>query len=423
MNLFHPKADTGVAWRVCLPLTGLDAAIKTLCDDGDEHGVGSVLSRMVQDSSSFESFQDRVQPWMMACFGEEISRDGTERNHRFFEEATELVQACGMTRSETYQLVDYVFDRPIGEKHQEIGGVMVTLAALCLAHGQDMHECGEIELARIWTMVEKIRDKQAAKPKHSPLPMAVDPVSAVPDGWHESVVAMNEAKQLPVWDGQVPFGLHQRLDIIFRMLANPANARPGSQPKVESKPEPLTLFADPLLVFAQECEMGVYQEDEIPAAARKAMSASKKWKAAQAAQANLSSGTVNDAIQVLARHREDARETADQAFLDGIWHSIQVLEAVKDGCIESRQPDLVSFVADEVRGNVISAIAEAIGGNAYDCTRVWSAWGYGTMSQSDFYPITDDESRLTEIAEAAIAAMERSVQQSINAMDAKTSEV
>lgn len=115
-------------------------------------------------------FQARVQPWMLECFGAEIAADAMERNHRFFEEATELVQACGMTESEAHQLVDYVYGRPRGEKHQEIGGVMVTLAALCLAQGDDMHAAAETELARVWTKVEQIRAKQAAKPKHSPLP-------------------------------------------------------------------------------------------------------------------------------------------------------------------------------------------------------------------------------------------------------------
>jgi hypothetical protein len=115
-------------------------------------------------------FQDRVQPWMMECFGVEISADSIERNHRFLEESLELVQACGCTQSEAHQLVDYVFGRPIGEKEQEVGGVMVTLAALCLAQSVDMHKCGETELARVWTKVEQIRAKQAAKPKHSPLP-------------------------------------------------------------------------------------------------------------------------------------------------------------------------------------------------------------------------------------------------------------
>lgn len=115
-------------------------------------------------------FQARVQPWLMACFGAMIAGDREERNHRFLEEALELVQACGCTADEAHQLVDYVYGRPVGEPHQEAGGVMVTLAALCLANALDMHEAGETELARIWTKVDAIRAKQAAKPKHSPLP-------------------------------------------------------------------------------------------------------------------------------------------------------------------------------------------------------------------------------------------------------------
>ncbi|CAN7607532.1 hypothetical protein LJR034_004639 [Caballeronia sp. LjRoot34] len=143
----------------------------------------------ISDQAAGEPFQRRVQPWMLACFGLEIANDRIERNHRFFEEATEAVQANGMTRSEAHQLVDYTFDRPIGELHQEIGGVMVTLAALCLASDEDMHAAGETELARIWTKVEKIRAKQAAKPKHSPLPESTAPttgsapVAIIPPEW------------------------------------------------------------------------------------------------------------------------------------------------------------------------------------------------------------------------------------------------
>lgn len=126
------------------------------------------------------SFQSRVQPWLLECFGAEIAADRIERNHRFFEEATELVQANGMTRSEAHQLVDYTFDRPVGELHQEVGGVMVTLAALCLASGENMHVAGETELARIWKKVVQIRAKQAAKPKYSPLPEHVATPAASP---------------------------------------------------------------------------------------------------------------------------------------------------------------------------------------------------------------------------------------------------
>jgi hypothetical protein len=122
-------------------------------------------------------YQQRVHDWILACFGEGIGADRIERNHRFLEEALETVQAGGCTRSEAHQLVDYVFDRPAGELWQEVGGVMNTLAAFCTAHGLDMAECGERELARVWTKVEAIRAKQAAKPKHSPLPQAHSPSS------------------------------------------------------------------------------------------------------------------------------------------------------------------------------------------------------------------------------------------------------
>jgi len=118
----------------------------------------------------FYNFQDRVHPWMKECFGDVISEDTIERNHRFLEEALELVQACECTADEAHQLVDYVYGRDVGEKGQEVGGVMVTLAALCLAQKIDMHEEAETELRRIWGKIEQIRAKQASKPNHSPLP-------------------------------------------------------------------------------------------------------------------------------------------------------------------------------------------------------------------------------------------------------------
>ncbi|WP_219924670.1 hypothetical protein [Halomonas sp. ND22Bw] len=114
------------------------------------------------------SFQERVTPWLLACFGSQIAGDTSERNHRFLEEALELVQACGCTQEEARQLVEYVFGRKAGDPVQEVGGVQVTLAALCRAHGIDMEKAGEDELASIWTKVEKIRDKQASKPSFSP---------------------------------------------------------------------------------------------------------------------------------------------------------------------------------------------------------------------------------------------------------------
>lgn len=123
-----------------------------------------------QFSKENEYFQVRVRDWMTKCFGRDIAEDVTERNHRFLEEALELVQSQGCTASEAHQLVDYVYGRPMGDSPQEVGGVMVTLAALCDAIDIDMLDAAEKELARIWTRIDQIRAKQAAKPRHSPLP-------------------------------------------------------------------------------------------------------------------------------------------------------------------------------------------------------------------------------------------------------------
>lgn len=149
-----------------------------------------------------EDFQSRVHPWMMECFGEEISKDKRERCDRFIEEALELVQAIGYDKERCYTLVDYVFGRPIGESAQEVGGVMVTLAALCLATDLNMHNAGETELTRIWTKVEQIRKKQEGKRGlHTALPVAPEVHKLTMGGFAEGFragleAAKNELKQM-----------------------------------------------------------------------------------------------------------------------------------------------------------------------------------------------------------------------------------
>jgi hypothetical protein len=140
-------------------------------------------------------YQERVAAWMRACFTPEICADHIDRNHRFFEEATELVQANGMTASEAHQLVDYTFGRPVGNTFQEVGGVMVTLMALCLAIDLDVEAAAETELARIWTKIEKIRAKQAAKPKHSPLPEHAPEAGERPQAEGEAAIVAGWAQE------------------------------------------------------------------------------------------------------------------------------------------------------------------------------------------------------------------------------------
>ncbi|MFN4296783.1 MAG: hypothetical protein ACK4FB_08055 [Brevundimonas sp.] len=134
-----------------------------------------------------QSFQSRVLPWLMECFGAEIAADKVERCDRFIEEALELAQSLDWPIERAHALVEYVFNRPKGEPHQEVGGVMVTLAALCEAAGLDMQAGGDDELARIMRpeIVLKIRAKQAAKPTGSALPIAPPQTGMEPEGRNE----------------------------------------------------------------------------------------------------------------------------------------------------------------------------------------------------------------------------------------------
>lgn len=61
-------------------------------------------------------------------------------------------------------------------------------------------------------------------------------------------------------------------------------------------------------------------------------------------------------------------------------------------------------ITEEMMEKARDAVAEALG-DAYDCTRVWSAWGYGTMGPDDFALVADDDSRVAEIVEAVISAL------------------
>ena len=119
-------------------------------------------------------FQDKVRAWMHACFGPAASNDKIERNHRFFEKAVELVQACGCSKEDCLKLVEHIYAKPLGEPIQEVGGVIITLAALCCAQGINLQVSAETELDRVWDKIDAIREKQKRKREllghSSPLP-------------------------------------------------------------------------------------------------------------------------------------------------------------------------------------------------------------------------------------------------------------
>lgn len=114
---------------------------------------------------TLRDYQDKIKSWLYRCFDEEVCESKPDRNHRFLEEALELVQANGISHEECHQILNYVYARPKGELTQEVGGVITTLAALCASYKVDLEDCALTELDRIEANVERIREKQRGKPK------------------------------------------------------------------------------------------------------------------------------------------------------------------------------------------------------------------------------------------------------------------
>lgn len=86
--------------------------------------------------------------WGCRCFGAEHMSDRRIRALRFAEEAVELAQACGVPHEKLFDLLHVVYSRPSGDRLQEVGGSMVTLAVLCHTLGIDLENAFQIEVLR-----------------------------------------------------------------------------------------------------------------------------------------------------------------------------------------------------------------------------------------------------------------------------------
>lgn len=120
----------------------------------------------VTSLNTMDTYQDAVDGWMRAVFSQETRTNPKERGFRFLEEALELFQSVdGLTREDAHRLVEYVFDRPVGETHQEVGGVMLTLAALCTAAGVSLPWAAAQEVSRVNTpeIIAKVKAKRATR--------------------------------------------------------------------------------------------------------------------------------------------------------------------------------------------------------------------------------------------------------------------
>lgn len=115
-------------------------------------------------------FKTQVQFFMDKCFGDD-AYDKKNRIHRLLEEVIELAQATEVTPNHIIELIDHVYGKPVGGLNEEVGGVMVTLAGVCIAYDISMDTVGLGELKRCWKRFPELQKKNANRPKNSPLPV------------------------------------------------------------------------------------------------------------------------------------------------------------------------------------------------------------------------------------------------------------
>lgn len=115
--------------------------------------------------TSITAYQNGVKLWLEEAFEVGPRPTSRERAARFLEEALELYQACGGEPGEVAEMSNYVFNRPVGEVAQEVGGVMVTLAGLCAVKDVDLNMAAVLELNRVNNpnVLAAIRAKRAAR--------------------------------------------------------------------------------------------------------------------------------------------------------------------------------------------------------------------------------------------------------------------
>jgi hypothetical protein len=124
--------------------------------------------------------ENSTKTWLSATF-HPVFLEPPERVIRLLEEALELYQSEGASRAKAHALIDYVFDRPVGDPFQELGGVMICAAGYAAVKGFALFEAWITEQERIVDpeMILKIRAKHAAKPVTSLTP---EPFFFTPEG-------------------------------------------------------------------------------------------------------------------------------------------------------------------------------------------------------------------------------------------------
>jgi NTP pyrophosphatase (non-canonical NTP hydrolase) len=112
---------------------------------------------------SSDARQKATMAWGRSTITTDV--DLETRASRFLEEATELVQASGMTREKAQAVLDYVYGREVGQPFQEVGGVMITLSMLADVQDISVEHAWITEFDRIHQpeVIAKVRARQIEK--------------------------------------------------------------------------------------------------------------------------------------------------------------------------------------------------------------------------------------------------------------------
>lgn len=108
--------------------------------------------------------QSRNLDFCLRCFGFSNTFNKRERAYRYAEEAMELLQAAGLTKSEVEYILSHVYSKEVGDLRKELANAQQTLLALSSAYGIHLEDEVERDLKWANENIPHIREKYFKKP-------------------------------------------------------------------------------------------------------------------------------------------------------------------------------------------------------------------------------------------------------------------
>lgn len=102
-----------------------------------------------------------ILDWAVKTFGR-VADNRHERAMRFIEEATELVQSCGLSRETVAAITERAYSRRAGELRKELAQAGLTLEALAAHLGFDLSAAISDEFNRVREVPQEEWDRRHA---------------------------------------------------------------------------------------------------------------------------------------------------------------------------------------------------------------------------------------------------------------------